>query len=162
MWLKIGNARQFRISTKFVEKCMEYRQMSVYGQPSFIVDHYGWKSDLLDTFGLKSLTSNFKCIYEKVYGLHGKVHVGAFVNRVSLWISMAEYWNFSTNFIGFELITALAMASFVFWDIMPCSSVTVNWHFGGTYRLHFQGRRVSQGSNQHEVGSKLACFTLRI
>jgi hypothetical protein len=28
----------------------------------------------------------------------------------------------------------------IFWDITPCSLVKVNRRFGGTYRLHLQGR----------------------
>jgi hypothetical protein len=33
------------------------------------------------------------------------------------------------------------MKSIVFWDITPCSLLKVNRRFGGTYRLHLQGRR---------------------
>jgi hypothetical protein len=31
--------------------------------------------------------------------------------------------------------------STIFWDITPCSPLSVNWLFGGTYYLHLQGRR---------------------
>jgi hypothetical protein len=41
------------------------------------------------------------------------------------------YW----NYIGFELLTTVVMKSSVFWDIMPCSSLKVNRHFGGTCLL---------------------------
>jgi uncharacterized membrane protein YhaH (DUF805 family) len=34
----------------------------------------------------------------------------------------------------------VVMKSTVFWVIMPCSPLKVNRRFGGTYRLHFQGR----------------------
>jgi hypothetical protein len=30
--------------------------------------------------------------------------------------------------------------STTFWNITPCSPLEVNWRFGGTYRLHLQGR----------------------
>jgi hypothetical protein len=43
-------------------------------------------------------------------------------------------------YVGFEVFTAVVMNSINFWDIMPCSSLSVNRRFGGTYRLHFQGR----------------------
>jgi hypothetical protein len=33
-----------------------------------------------------------------------------------------------------------------------------NQRFGGKYRLHLQGRRVSQTRNQHEAGSRQRCF----
>jgi hypothetical protein len=41
---------------------------------------------------------------------------------------------------------------------MPCSPVKVNQPFGGTHRLHLQGRRVNEEINQQEVGSKLCQF----
>jgi hypothetical protein len=31
--------------------------------------------------------------------------------------------------------------SIVFWDMTPCSPLSFNRRFGGTYRLHLQGRR---------------------
>jgi hypothetical protein len=33
------------------------------------------------------------------------------------------------------------MKSIVFWDMTPCSPLSVNRRFGGTYRPHLQGRR---------------------
>jgi hypothetical protein len=33
------------------------------------------------------------------------------------------------------------MNSIIFWDMKPCSPLSFNRRFGGTYRLHFQGRR---------------------
>jgi hypothetical protein len=56
------------------------------------------------------------------------------------------------TFVGFEVLTAVAMKSSVFWDIAPCSSVKVNRRFG--YGLNLQVRRISQVRNQHEAGSK--------
>jgi hypothetical protein len=47
---------------------------------------------------------------------------------------------------------------FIFWNITPCSLVKVNRCLGGKYRLHPQGRRVSQARNKHEAGSKEAMF----
>jgi hypothetical protein len=37
-----------------------------------------------------------------------------------------------------------------FWDITPCSPFKVNRLFGGTYRLHLQGREISRARNQRE------------
>jgi hypothetical protein len=34
-------------------------------------------------------------------------------------------------FVGCEVLTALIMKSSVFWDIMPCTPLKVNWLFGG-------------------------------
>jgi hypothetical protein len=33
------------------------------------------------------------------------------------------------------------MKSVIFWDMTPCSPLSVNRLFGGTYRLYLQGRR---------------------
>jgi hypothetical protein len=37
----------------------------------------------------------------------------------------------------------------VFWDVAPCSSC-MNRRFGGTYRIHLQGRKNLLARNQHE------------
>jgi hypothetical protein len=42
------------------------------------------------------------------------------------------------------------MKSTLFWDIMPCSPLKVNRCFWGTYRLHLEGRRISQARNHRE------------
>jgi hypothetical protein len=49
--------------------------------------------------------------------------------------------------VGFEILTAVVMKSTIFWDITPCSLLQVNRRSGGTYSLHFQGRKISQGSS---------------
>jgi hypothetical protein len=41
-----------------------------------------------------------------------------------------------------------------FWGITPRSPLNVNRRFGGTCRLHLQGRRISQARNQCEAGGK--------
>jgi hypothetical protein len=43
-----------------------------------------------------------------------------------------------------------SMKSSVFWDITPCSPLKANRRFGGTCRLHLQGRRISRSRNQRE------------
>jgi hypothetical protein len=47
-------------------------------------------------------------------------------------------------------INDLWMKSAIFWDITPCSPLEVNRRFGGTYRLHFQVRKISRARNQSE------------
>jgi hypothetical protein len=44
-------------------------------------------------------------------------------------------------YVGFEVLTAVVMKSTVFWDITPCSPLSVSRRFGGTYRLHREGRK---------------------
>jgi hypothetical protein len=55
--------------------------------------------------------------------------------------------------VGFEVFTAVVIKSINFWDITPCSPLSVNRLFGGTYRLHLQGRRNKFSKNP---ASKLA------
>jgi hypothetical protein len=51
--------------------------------------------------------------------------------------------------VGFEVLTVVVKST-IFWDITPCSPLNVNRRFGETYRLHFQGRRISWARNQRE------------
>jgi hypothetical protein len=57
--------------------------------------------------------------------------------------------------VGFEVFTAVTMKNAVFWDVAPCRSC-VNRHFRGTYRLHFQGRKI------HERGFLTDFSTLKM
>jgi hypothetical protein len=43
------------------------------------------------------------------------------------------------TFVEREVLTAVIMKSSVFWDMMPCSPLKVNRHFGGTYHLYLKG-----------------------
>jgi hypothetical protein len=52
-------------------------------------------------------------------------------------------------FVRFEVFTAITMKNTVFWDVAPCRYF-VNRRFGGTYRLHLQGRRNPRVMNQRE------------
>jgi hypothetical protein len=56
-------------------------------------------------------------------------------------------WRYRIN-IGSEVLTAVVMKSYVFWDITPCIMLKGNRQFKGTCRLHFQGWRISQARNQ--------------
>jgi hypothetical protein len=42
----------------------------------------------------------------------------------------------------------------IFWHIMPCSLLLVNWHLRRTCCFHLQDQRISQARNQHEAGIK--------
>jgi hypothetical protein len=57
-------------------------------------------------------------------------------------------FNVKIKYFGFEVLAAVAMKSFTFWDIMPCSLMEINRHFGGTYCRHHQ----CQARNQNEAG----------
>jgi hypothetical protein len=47
------------------------------------------------------------------------------------------------NYVSFEVFTAVTMKNAVFWDVAPCI-FCVNRRFGGTYRLHLQGRKIRE------------------
>jgi hypothetical protein len=51
--------------------------------------------------------------------------------------------------VRFEVFTAMTMKNTVFWDVAPCRYF-VNRRFGGTYRLHLQGRSNPRAMNQCE------------
>jgi hypothetical protein len=46
-------------------------------------------------------------------------------------------------YVRFEVFSAVTMKNAVFWDVVPCSSCA-NRYFGGTYRLHLQGRKIRE------------------
>jgi hypothetical protein len=60
--------------------------------------------------------------------------------------------------VAFQIPTAVAVKSSVFWDIPSCGLVKVNRHFGGTYRLHLQGRRVSQAASKQSLPDAGFCI----
>jgi hypothetical protein len=62
--------------------------------------------------------------------------------------------------VGFEVLTAVVMKSIIFWGITQCSLLKVIGRFGGTYRLHLQGRRISRARNQLESRWKAPAFTM--
>jgi hypothetical protein len=51
---------------------------------------------------------------------------------------------------GFEVLIAVVMKRFIFWDITPCSPLKVHRRFGGTCCIHFQGRIISEARTQRE------------
>jgi hypothetical protein len=63
---------------------------------------------------------------------------------------MTYIHNGVSYYVGFEVLPAVFIKSIIFWSITPCSPLKVNRHFGGTYRLHLQGRRIRQARYQRE------------
>jgi hypothetical protein len=41
--------------------------------------------------------------------------------------------------VGFEVLTAVVMKSYIFWDMTPCSPLKVSLRSGGTCRLNLHG-----------------------
>jgi hypothetical protein len=56
----------------------------------------------------------------------------------------------------------VVMKSIIFWDVTPCSLLCCNRRFGGTYRLHRQGRRNIFSKNQQisrwQAETRLHCM----
>jgi hypothetical protein len=52
------------------------------------------------------------------------------------------------------------LKSFLFWDITPYSLVKVSWCFGGIFRHHFQGWRISQARKPRgkQIHLHATCF----
>jgi hypothetical protein len=61
--------------------------------------------------------------------------------------------------IRFEVPAAVVMKGYISWDIAPCNPLKVNRRFGGTCRLHLQGRRINQARNQRESRRQVEEFT---
>jgi hypothetical protein len=77
--------------------------------------------------------------------------------RPAHWLSWPHLLQFlipgkEISRVGFEVLTAVVMKNTIFWDITPCSPLKVNQHFGGTYSLQLQGRRISLARNQRGSG----------
>jgi hypothetical protein len=72
-------------------------------------------------------------------------------NNIGNWIK--------DDFVRFEIFTAVVMRSIIFWDMTPCSLLSCNRSFGGTYRLHLQGRRNNFSKNQQAGGKQNAPST---
>jgi hypothetical protein len=53
-----------------------------------------------------------------------------------------------TDIVGFEVFTVVVTKSIIFWDMTPCSLLSFNRSFGGTYRLHLQVEEISSEKKQ--------------
>jgi hypothetical protein len=67
-----------------------------------------------------------------------------------------NYAKYITNIFiaGFELLTKVFMKSSIIWDITQCKPLKLNRRFGGTCRIHLQGRKISHTRNQRETASR--------
>jgi hypothetical protein len=59
--------------------------------------------------------------------------------------NVTAHWHY-----GFEAFTAVVTHGSTFWEVMPCSALTVNWRFGVIFRLHLQDRSISEARSQWE------------
>jgi hypothetical protein len=49
--------------------------------------------------------------------------------------------------VGFEVFTSVVMKSINFWDMTPCSPLSVNRRFGGTYLSVFRAEEINSTRN---------------
>jgi hypothetical protein len=63
--------------------------------------------------------------------------------------SLASYEVKQWIFVRSEVFTAMNMKNAIFWGVAQCRSC-VNWHFGGTYCLHLQGKKNPWARNRCE------------
>jgi hypothetical protein len=47
-------------------------------------------------------------------------------------LEIPMFYGIGSSIVRFEVLTVAVMKNIVFWDITPCSSLKVNWRFGGT------------------------------
>jgi hypothetical protein len=83
----------------------------------------------------------------------------------NLWIYSQELWplDHRCGMFTYEIIMQeiyFYVDIYILWHITPCSLWKANQQFGGTCRLHLQGRRINQARNQHEAGTKHRHFLL--
>jgi hypothetical protein len=76
-------------------------------------------------------------------------------NRV-LRLAFANTAMNSREFLDHVSNNELRKKSTIFWDIMSCSPLKVNRHFGGTYRLRLQGTKISRESSRN-----ILCYNIR-
>jgi hypothetical protein len=99
---------------------------------------------------LSSLSLSFPGFKELIYQSKYSVVYGTTFQRNALspssWSKNKQRSKNNHSYVGLEILTAVVMI----WDITLCSPLKVSRCFGGTYRLHLQGRNISRARNQLE------------
>jgi hypothetical protein len=85
-------------------------------------------------------------------------HTLILCRRVWCELNMYSNFQFHKQFIYHKLKWNLK--STIFCDITPCSLLKVNRRFGGIYRLHRQGRRITRARNK--LQRKWFCIYMQI
>jgi hypothetical protein len=90
--------------------------------------------------------------------LRGKLQRGRQIKRREHLTPRNLCWNqnrkTSLILIEFEVLRAVVMNSYIFWDIKPCSLLKISSHFRRTCHLHLQDRIICQAIKQHDAGIK--------
>jgi hypothetical protein len=64
-------------------------------------------------------------------------------------------YGYVIEYVRFEVFTAVTVKNAVIWDVAPCKSC-VNRRFGGTYRLHLQGRKICELASETSAHTRSA------
>jgi hypothetical protein len=92
---------------------------------------------------------NFSSEYKKTVNIRD--YYGLLIHAVGLHQRFSMFFEVGTTVISqnssadhltlvrFEVFTAVTMQNIFFWGVAPCGSGFIR-RFGGTYRLHLQGR----------------------
>jgi hypothetical protein len=80
-------------------------------------------------------------------------------NKLRNVVIALQFWHVR-SVIPSRCLELRLFKSTIFWDIMPCSPLSVNRRFGGTYRLIFRGEKISSARNQREDTGLATAFTL--
>jgi hypothetical protein len=68
-------------------------------------------------------------------------------------------WNYKFRIHNHIMYISLNLKNFIFLDNTLCRMMKVNWRFGGTYRLHFQGCRVDHSQKMAAICSSKSLLT---
>jgi hypothetical protein len=169
--LKLWNKQKDFIHDAYQTGCIgAYLFTFSYPRSSFLFGKdFGWASWRSDDKPNREYTPLYKFVFAKLHNAktvcttislitnggsitiaeYGRRHFSCFNNNpgISLgnWGKLYSMWD-----VGFEVLTAMVMKSNIVWDITSCSPLKFNRSFGGTYRLHLHGRRISRARNQRE------------
>jgi hypothetical protein len=63
-----------------------------------------------------------------------------------------------SEFVGFEVLTAVVMKSIIFWDMTPCNLLSCNRRFGGNIASNFRVEEIisARTSKQAELANLFA------
>jgi hypothetical protein len=128
-----------------------FREKSCFGLVgSFQGLVYSYSPDT-DRSRIKSYIANMNEIRPTVYVLARRTSIHVHRRRhIHTGLLTGGIPETTILYVGSEVLTAVVMKSAIFWDITPCSPLKVSRRFGRTYRLHFQGQRISRARNQRE------------
>jgi hypothetical protein len=83
--------------------------------------------------------SGFPLISRKIKEWNFEMKQGLFIPAPFITRHSESPYHLSAD--SFVNWTKKEFKSIIFWDMTPCSPLNVNRRFGGTYRLHIQGRK---------------------